>query len=174
MNRTFTCAAALLLGLSLAACNSAPSGPNGNSAYGNPEVGKGVPNFVLPGLDGSSVNLSDYKGKVIYLDFWASWCEPCLRALPEVEQLWSDYRDEDFVILGVSLDYSRSTWRDFVAKEGIDWEHVYDDGSNNGAVNVFGVQYIPQTFLIDKEGVLVATNARSDVLRIKIDEALGR
>jgi len=139
-----------------------------------PELGKAAPEFVLPAIDGKDLRLSKFRGKVVYLDFWASWCEPCLRALPDVKALWSDYRDQDFIIIGVSLDYTQTAWRNFVNANGLDWKQTYDDlRSSGGAVSVYRVRSIPQTFLIDKDGVLIGEGLGKSTLRSKIDEALA-
>lgn len=137
--------------------------------------GKPAPDFTLKDQNGKVVRLSDYRGKVVYLDFWASWCEPCLRVLPDLKQTWAEYRDEDFVILGVSLDYTEDEWKSFIAAEKMDWVQTFDDGgSRDGALQVYQVRAIPQTYLLDRDGVLVKANLHGDALRDSIDIYLSK
>ena len=121
------------------------------------EVGKPAPDFTLPGPDGTKISLSDYRGKVVYLDFWASWCAPCLAALPGLKRIWEEYQTEDFVILGVSLDYTNSDWRNFLGTEPeMTWPQTFDEPLT--VANMYGVRGIPHTFMIDTAGVLVQSN----------------
>ena len=135
------------------------------------EIGKLAPDFTLPGPDGTKISLSDFRGKVVYLDFWASWCPPCLAALPGLKRIWTEYQTEDFVILGVSLDYTNGDWRNFLGTEpDMTWPQTYDEPLT--VANMYGVRGIPHTFMIDSSGTLVKSNrggTSEPVLRDELD-----
>ena len=108
-----------------------------------------APDFTLTDMNGKQVSLSDFKGKVIVLDFWATWCGPCRMEIPSFIQLQSDYEDE-VVVLGVSLDQGGpSAVVPFAEKMGINYPIVYGNGSVTQAYG--GVRGIPTTFIIDKQ-----------------------
>lgn len=140
------------------------------------EIGKEAPTFSLQQPDGKLLNLADLKGKVVYVDFWASWCAPCLALLPSLKDIWQDYKDQDFVILGVSRDYTKDAWSSFLNEEGIDWLNVYEAAPNKPApVSVlYGVVGIPRSYLIDKEGVVVAVDLVGENLRDSLDFYLAQ
>ena len=140
------------------------------------EVGQMAPHFTLSGPDEESIALSDFRGKVVYLDFWASWCTPCLRALPGLKRIWSEFESEDFVILGVSQDFTERDWKTFVASEpDIGWAHVYDE--LRSARDLYGINGIPHTFLIDRDGVILSSKVfgtGETELRETLDSIFGR
>jgi peroxiredoxin len=119
------------------------------------KIEKGVwgntPDFILPQLDGSLLKLSDYLGKVIILDFWATWCPPCRAEIPDFINLYNEYREKGLLIIGISLDSSGiETVKKFVNKMGINYPIVM---GNNKVINDFGgITGIPTTFIIDRKG----------------------
>lgn len=115
----------------------------------SPALAKEAPNFTLTDTNGEEVSLSDYKGKVIILDFWATWCGPCRMEIPSFIKLQDDY-NEDVVILGVSLDRGGpSVVEPFAEKNGINYPIVY---GNSSVVQAYGgIKGIPTTFVIDRE-----------------------
>lgn len=134
------------------------------------EVGKPAPDFYLPDPEGRTVRLSDHQGKVVYIDFWASWCDPCVALLPSLKEIWNDYRDKDFVMIGVSFDSNQQTWRRYITDEQLDWIHGFDDGKSvGGAAQVYRVQAIPQSYLIDQNGIIIAKNVHGDALRDSLE-----
>lgn len=139
------------------------------------EVGKPAPDFYLPDQNNRTVRLSDFKGKVVYLDFWASWCDPCVKLLPSLKELWNDYRDGDFVMVGISFDSNQQVWKKYIADEQLDWVQTFDDGQSvGGAARIYKVQAIPQSFLVDKEGVVSAINIHGDQLRDSVESLVNR
>jgi thiol-disulfide isomerase/thioredoxin len=119
---------------------------------------KMAPAFAFTTLRGRHVSLDDLHGKVVLLDFWASWCEPCREALPNIQKIAKKFQGQPLVILSISLDSDPQAWANFVEKHHMTWLQ-YRDGMFNGPIaRLFGVQEIPQTFTIDANGVLRADN----------------
>ncbi|NDP20774.1 MAG: AhpC/TSA family protein [Paludibacter sp.] len=124
-------------------------------------VGSMYTDFTLPNLSGDSISLSGFVGKSDYLliDFWASWCGPCIKSLPEMKYLFNKYKGERFNILGVSLDENKEAWVGAINSHELIWNHISDlkgwkcEGSRTYAVNS-----IPCTVLINKEGIIVGRN----------------
>jgi peroxiredoxin len=133
-----------------------------------------APDFTMNERDGHPVSLSDFRGKVMLVDFWASWCGPCRRENPHVVELYNHYHDKGFDVLGVSLDRTAEPWLQAIEKDGLVWHHVSDlQGWGNAAAKLYGVTSIPHTVLIDKEGNIIARNLRGDQLTAKLREVLG-
>jgi thiol-disulfide isomerase/thioredoxin len=122
--------------------------------------GYSAPDFEQNNLDGKPISLNAYKGKVVLLDFWATWCGPCLNDLPEVIKLYEKYRDQGFDIIGVSLDgestrTSVETLKKFVKDRKIGWEITYDGlGWNNAVAQKYQIKSIPYQLLVDQEGII--------------------
>jgi thiol-disulfide isomerase/thioredoxin len=113
-----------------------------------------APPFAVTTLDGNKVSIDSLAGKVVLIDFWATWCGPCREALPHVQEIARKFQGEPFVVLSVSMDKDEDKWKDFVAKHGMTWPQ-YRDGYFSGPVaTLFKVNAIPSTFSIDADGVL--------------------
>jgi peroxiredoxin len=113
-----------------------------------------VPPFSITTTDGQRISMDDLQGKVVLLDFWATWCVPCREALPHIRQVAKKFQGEPMLILSVSLDSEEQKWKDFIVKNEMTWPQ-YRDGSFNGPIaRMFGVNAIPHTFTIDADGVL--------------------
>jgi thiol-disulfide isomerase/thioredoxin len=113
-----------------------------------------VPAFSITAIDGQRISMDDLQGKVVLLDFWATWCAPCREALPHIQKVAKKFQGEPLVILSVSLDSEEQKWKDFVLKNEMTWPQ-YRDGSFGGPVaRMFAVNAIPHTFTIDADGVL--------------------
>ena len=134
-------------------------------------VGQPCTEVALPGPDGKILRLSQMKGNLVLIDFWASWCGPCRRENPYMVALYNEFRDRDFEILGVSLDQDRTDWINAIREDSLYWHQVSDlKGWNSAAVKLYGVRAIPHTVLIDREGIIIGTNLDPDSLREKIME----
>jgi len=113
-----------------------------------------APAFAVTTIDGQRVSLDDLNGKVVLLDFWATWCGPCREALPHMRSIAKNFQGQPLVILSVSLDNDEQKWKEFIAKNGMTWLHYRDGGFNGPVARMFGVDAIPHTFTIDADGVL--------------------
>ena len=137
------------------------------------KVGQSAPEISLPGTNGNIINLSSLKGKVVLIDFWASWCGPCRRANPSVVKLYEKYKDKGFEVFGVSIDSKKNGWLKAIEHDKIKYTQVNDkDGWNAATAAKYGVDAIPATFLLNKEGVIVAVDAEGNDLEEKITTLL--
>jgi len=134
-------------------------------------IGQPFTDIVMDDPDGNVKKLSDLKGKLILIDFWASWCGPCRRENPNVVALYNDYKDKNFEIFGVSFDSDDEKWKKAIEDDGLTWQHVSDlQYWNSAAGKLYGVRSIPHTVLIDADGIIVAKNLRGEELREKVEE----
>lgn len=113
-----------------------------------------APPFVVTTLDGQRISMDDLKGKVVLLDFWATWCGPCREALPHMQKIAKKFDGEPLIVLSVSLDKDEQKWKDFIAKNAMTWPQYFDGGFTGPISRMFAVKAIPNTFTIDADGVL--------------------
>jgi peroxiredoxin len=154
---TAACATALLLGCFLEGCSLFPSPVSAASSLKPEKERHEAPDFELKDADGKLVHLSDYKGKVVILDFWATWCGPCRIEIPWFTDLERNHKDKGFEVLGVSMD--DEGWdvvKPFLAEEGVNYRVVM--GNDATALSYGGVDALPTTFLIDREGRIAAVH----------------
>ena len=112
---------------------------------------KPAPNFALKDINGNNISLTDYKGKVIILDFWATWCPPCIKEIPDFIELYEQYKDKGFVMIGISLYQAGiEVVKEFAQSYKINYPIAMDDGQVNKAYG--GITSIPTTFVIDSKG----------------------
>ncbi|HQQ93647.1 MAG TPA: TlpA disulfide reductase family protein [Bacteroidia bacterium] len=137
-------------------------------------LGQTAPDIVMPGPDGKELALSSFRGKVVLIDFWASWCGPCRKEMPNVVKAYAKYKNKGFEIFGVSLDQDKQRWLDAISKDGITWPQVSDlKYWENAAARVFNVQSIPYTVLLDKDGKILDKNLRGEALEKRLAELLN-
>jgi len=134
-------------------------------------IGSEAPDFSQPTPEGKTLSLSSLRGKVVLIDFWASWCKPCRMENPNVKRVYEQYKSKGFEIIGVSLDREKGAWTGAIAQDGLPWKHVSDLGFwNNAAAQQYGVSSIPYTVLVDREGKVLGKNLRGPALEEKLAE----
>jgi peroxiredoxin len=122
---------------------------------GTSRINKGVPapEFTLPDLDGNMVNLADYKGKIVLLNIWATWCPPCVEEMPSMEKLYQELKDEDFEILAVSIDVSGgNVVAPFMKKHQLSFAALTD--TQGTLKNLYQTTGVPESFIIGKDGII--------------------
>lgn len=139
----------------------------------NVEIGKEAPDFTMNDTQGNPVKLSDLRGKVLLVDFWASWCGPCRKENPNIVNAYKRFNEKGFDILGVSLDREQDSWLAAIKDDNLTWTHVSDlKYWNNAASKLYGVMSIPSNVLLDANGVIIARNLTGEELIKKLEELL--
>lgn len=139
-------------------------------------VGKMLPDFSEQDLNGQPLSIANYRGKVVLVDFWATWCGPCLAELPNVVAAYKKYHDRGFEIIGVSLDRAnaRDKLVEFTKNREMPWAQFYDGKYwNNKLSTQYGIHSIPATFLLDGEGRVIARNLRGAALDAELAKRLS-
>lgn len=134
-------------------------------------LGKKAPDISLISNEGKVITLSSLKGKLVLIDFWASWCKPCRMENPNVLKVYQKYKDKGLEIYGISLDKDKDKWLGAIATDGINWLHVLD--AQGEFAEKYLVEAIPNTFLIDKDGKIIAKNLRGEALEERIAQELN-
>ncbi|MFC1903230.1 TlpA family protein disulfide reductase [Chloroflexota bacterium] len=147
--------------LGVAACSPSSQIPPENAKEANthgiptaPEVGRMAPDFTLLDMDGNEVGLSEFRGKVVLVNFWATWCPPCRAEMPDIESLYQEYKDKDVVVIGVDLREGEDKVRRFVQDGGYNWIFTMDATGKVGSE--YRVRAIPTSFFLDKDGIIKA------------------
>ena len=144
------------------------------TAKSHPLLGKPLGELKFTDLKGEQIDISQYKGKVVLIDFWATWCGPCIGELPNVLDTYSKYHDDGFEIIGISLDRDRTRLEEFIEKRNMPWPQYFDGkGWKNEISTGFGIHSIPSTFLLDGQGIVRYTNLRGSSLEQAVADILG-
>jgi thiol-disulfide isomerase/thioredoxin len=134
---------------------------------------KTAPEFNVTAINGEKLSLEGMRGKVVLLDFWATWCGPCRREMPVVKKLWQKHSKDNFVIIGVSLDRDREDLDAYLKREAIGWPQYFDGGGwDNKISRLYNVSGIPYTVLLDQNGEIRGVGLRGAQLEKKVTELL--
>ncbi len=139
-------------------------------------VGSTAPSFTLNDVNGAPVKLTDFRGKYVLLDFWASWCGPCRAENPNYKEAYNRYKDKNFTLLGVSLDREgqKDAWVKAIKADGLEWPQVSDlKYWDSEVARMYDIKAIPQNFLIDPKGKIIAKNLRGEELQQKLASILA-
>ena len=146
------------------------SSSSGASPRSSPSqfVNKPAPDFQVMDIRGEELSLEQYRGQVVLLDFWATWCQPCIAEMPNVKQTYETHRNRKFQIIGISLDSSMAPLTAYIQGEGIEWRQYLD--SSGRISSLYNVRAIPSTFLIDGTGIVRRVNLRGYALESAVAE----
>ncbi len=137
-------------------------------------VGVVAPEISLPTPEGNILKLSDLRGQVVLVDFWAQWCKPCRMENPNVVAAYKKYHDKGFTVYGVSLDRTKDKWMQAIEEDGLTWNHVSDlKYFNSVAAQTYGITGIPFSILLDRNGVIVAKNLRGAALEKELEKVFA-
>lgn len=144
------------------------------TANAQPTIGSKAPDFALPDAAGKNISLSSLKGKVVLLDFWASWCRPCRVSNRQLQPVYDKYKGKGFEVLGVSVDERKTAWTNAVRQDKIEWLQVIDPMAVRGSriLQVWNVRFIPSTFLLDTKGTVLAVNPQKEELEAWLQKLL--
>jgi thiol-disulfide isomerase/thioredoxin len=138
-------------------------------------VGKTFPDFQEKDLEGKPLSIGNYKGKVLLVDFWATWCGPCIAELPHVLATYEKHHRDGFEILGISLDSERDKLTSFIKERKMGWAQYFDgQGWKTKLAQEYGVNSIPATYLLDRDGKIIAKDLRGEALEQAVAKALGK
>jgi len=138
-------------------------------------IGQKAPDFTLNDVNGNPVALSSKIGsKLLLIDFWAAWCNPCRQENPNVVKVYNEFHKKGFDVFGVSLDNTKEAWVKAIADDKLTWTHVSDlQRGNSAAAKLYSVNSIPSNFLLDETGKIIGKNLRGEALYNKVNEVLG-
>lgn len=174
-----------LVGLNSENINAQNAAPSKENKKGEEKVGINVgdiaPDISYNSPDGKPISLSSLRGKMVLLDFWASWCRPCRFENPNVVAAYNEYKDKKFnnakgfTVLGVSLDSDKNAWMNAINQDKLTWNHISDLMQWQSApARLYQVQGIPMNFLIDGKGKIIATNLRGKALEDELNKHLSK
>ncbi len=129
--------------------------------------------FKAMDIDGNTVELSKYKGKVVILDFWATWCSPCIKEIPNLKKIYSEFKNNEFEIISIALERKPKEHAiKFVADRGMSWVHIINKDKGREIATEYKIRYIPTMYVVGKKGDILASGLRGEKLKEKISELL--
>lgn len=136
-------------------------------------IGAETIDFKATDLEGKAISPSDYRGKVVLIDFWATWCKPCRDEMPNVKEIYAAYKDKGFDIIGISMDNNRDALDTYLKEQDMKWRQIYDGKGWQAEVGqLYAVGSIPATFLIDKQGKIRYKNVRGGELKAAVEQLI--
>ncbi len=127
-------------------------------------IGKHALNFSTTDMEGKPISLKDFRGKVVILDFWATWCGPCIGEMPNVIKIYNAYKEIGLDVIGINLDKDEVEPRDFLQKYQLPWQHIFD-GADGPLKKLYHIGGIPSLWLIDREGKVISNQIRGTALK---------
>jgi thiol-disulfide isomerase/thioredoxin len=133
-----------------------------------------APPFEVTTMEGQKLSMDELQGKVVLIDFWATWCQPCREALPHIRKIADKFHDEPFVVLSVNVDTDEKKWKSFVAENRMTWPQYFDTGFTGPVARMFDVNAIPHTFTIDADGIVQDEKVGDASIEGKLKKLLAR
>jgi len=141
----------------------------------NLRVGVEFPDFLVKDINGNSLSLDRFKDRIVLIDFWATWCPPCVDEMPTIVKTYTKYHDRGFEIIGINLDYDENKFLRFMKDNGMTWSQYFDGkGGQNKLAQKYSIDSIPATFLVGKDGKIIAKNLRGSALEEAVKEAVAK
>ncbi len=138
-------------------------------------VGAEFPDFKAKDIDGKSLSLDQFKNKIVLLDFWATWCPPCVDEMPTIVKTYKKYHARGFEIIGINLDYDENKFLRFMEDNGMTWQQYFDGkGGQNKLARKYSIDSIPATFLVGTDGKIIAKNLRGSSLEEAVKKAVDK
>ena len=137
------------------------------------KIGAEALDFKTTDIAGKAISPSDYRGKVVLIDFWATWCAPCRAEMPNVKEIYAAYNGKGFDIIGISMDNNRGAFDSYLKEQDMKWRQIYDGKGWQAEIGqLYAVSSIPSTFLVDKKGRIRHKNLRGDELKKAVEKLL--
>lgn len=136
-------------------------------------ISQSAPPFSIPDTSGNLVELDQFLGSYVLIDFWASWCAPCRATNPELVEVYEQFSHKNFTIVGISVDKDESSWKSAILADGLSWINLSNLQGWDSVADDYGVKAIPQNFLIDPQGIIIDKNVEPDQLVEKLDKLLA-